>query len=128
MRITRRMEIGRRGEDFASSYLIKNNYKILRRNYRVGFDEIDIIARSMDGTLIFCEVKTFAINSNDSRHGLVPEDNITNAKLKKINRACEMFIAQHENLVSEKMGWRIDCAVVMIDVKNNCTIRYYENI
>jgi putative endonuclease len=126
--MTRKTEIGRRGEDLACQYLVKNKYKILKRNYREKFDEIDIIARSMDGTLVFCEVKTF-FGKSDAEHGLVPEDNLNKAKFKKISRACEMFVGKHQELANERMGWRIDCAIVVIDENwDSCVIRYYENI
>jgi len=124
----RKIEIGKIGEDLACRYLIKHKYKILERNHREKFDEIDIIARSFNGTLVFCEVKTF-FGKSDSGLGLVPEDNLTKAKFKKISRACEMFVGKHQDLINGKIGWRMDCAVVMIDENfGNCTIRYYENI
>ena len=126
--MNRKIEIGKRGEDLACQHLVKNKYKILKRNYREKFDEIDIIARSIDGTLVFCEVKTF-FGKTDSGSGLIPEDNLTKAKLKKIRRACEMFVGKHQDLVEEKTGWRIDCAVIIIDEDwNNYEIRYYKNI
>lgn len=70
-------------------------------------------ARSIDGTLVFYEVKTFFGISSLERE-LIPEDNLTRAKLKKISRASMMFVAKHKNLVNEKRGWRIDCAIVMV--------------
>ena len=47
-------EIGYLGENEAVKYLIKNKYKILFRNYKFIRDEIDIIAKSFDGVLVFC--------------------------------------------------------------------------
>ena len=126
--MTRKTEIGSKGEDLACQYLIKNRYKILKRNYREKFDEIDIIGRSIDGVLVFCEVKTF-LDKSDPVIELVPEDNLTNAKLKKVRRACEMFVAKHQNLINEKNGWRIDCMIVVMNKESgDHEIRYYENI
>ncbi len=51
------VKIGSSGEDKAVEYLKKNNYKILKRNFRTKVGEIDIIAFK-DGITIFCEVKT----------------------------------------------------------------------
>ena len=49
-------EIGKQGEDQASAFLKKNRFKIIERNYRTRFGEIDVIAR--DGpTIVFVEVK-----------------------------------------------------------------------
>lgn len=47
----------RLGEDAACSFLRKLNYKIIDRNFRRGYGELDITA--VDGnTLVFIEVKT----------------------------------------------------------------------
>lgn len=45
------------GEDFAVRYLKKHRYKIIARNYRKRYGEIDIIAENKN-YLIFVEVKT----------------------------------------------------------------------
>lgn len=38
------LEIGKKGEEIACDYLKKNKYKILGRNFRKFFGELDIIA------------------------------------------------------------------------------------
>ena len=50
-------DIGYYGEDIASEYLIKNGYKIIKRNYSNRFGEIDIIC-SKENILSFIEVKS----------------------------------------------------------------------
>lgn len=56
--------MGKLGEELACKYLENNGYRILRKNYRIKFTEIDIIAIS-NRTLIIVEVKTRK-NSNFS--------------------------------------------------------------
>lgn len=51
-------EIGDRGELEACKYLLDNDYVIERRNFRLNFAEIDIIAIDKDGCRVFIEVKT----------------------------------------------------------------------
>jgi putative endonuclease len=52
-----RREIGRRGEQVAVDHLKRRGFRILERNYRTRFGELDIVA--FDGrALIFCEVKS----------------------------------------------------------------------
>jgi putative endonuclease len=52
-----RHAVGIAGEEAAVQYLCQHGYRILERNYRCRFGEIDLIAR--DGrTLAFVEVKT----------------------------------------------------------------------
>jgi len=47
------------GENKAASYLKLRGYTILERNYRAGRGgEIDIIAKTRDGIVVFVEVKT----------------------------------------------------------------------
>jgi len=48
---------GNKGEELAAGYLSKKGYKIIERNFRTRFGEIDIVC--WDGeTLVFVEVKT----------------------------------------------------------------------
>ncbi len=51
------ISIGKRGEDEALRVLKKNGYRILERNYRCRYGEVDLIARDGD-TIVFVEVKT----------------------------------------------------------------------
>ena len=113
------------GEDLACAYLVGKKYKVLRRNYREKWDEIDIICRARDETLVFVEVKTFG---TESGAGLVPEDNMTPAKLKKLRRACEAFVGKHAAAVNEKKGWRIDLVAIVLGGDGEPAIRHYENI
>jgi putative endonuclease len=49
--------LGKKGEDLAVDHLGKNGYKILRRNWKAGKLEVDIIAENKD-YFVFVEVKT----------------------------------------------------------------------
>ena len=118
------IETGKRGEDIACQYLLKNSYLILARNYKEKFDEIDIITRDPDGILIFCEVKTS--NNNDS--GFMPEDNLSMAKRQKMIRASNVFLSRHHELVWENAGWQIDFIAIVLDGGMLSAIRHYKNI
>ncbi len=48
---------GNLGEDAACQYLKENKYRIIERNYKNQFGEIDIIAKNKED-LVFVEVKT----------------------------------------------------------------------
>ncbi len=55
--MNRKDRVGKRGEDIACRYLRGKGYKIIARNWRSLFGEIDIIARDGE-SLVFVEVKT----------------------------------------------------------------------
>ena len=55
-------KLGFRGERRAAAFLKKAGYKIIKRNFRCPFGEVDIIAQT-DGVVAFIEVKT---RSDDS--------------------------------------------------------------
>ena len=50
-------ELGKKGEQLAIDFLVKNDYQILEKNYRYLKAEVDIIAQKKD-TLAAIEVKT----------------------------------------------------------------------
>jgi putative endonuclease len=79
-------DIGNLGEDYAVEYLQKKAYKILKRNWRFGKLEIDIIALDGD-TLVFVEVKT---RSTD--YLVEPELTLTLKQQRFLIRAANAFI------------------------------------
>ncbi|MCX5833097.1 MAG: YraN family protein [Deltaproteobacteria bacterium] len=52
-----RIRTGKEGEEIAARYLEKEGYRIIERNYRCVFGEMDIIARD-GGAYVFVEVKS----------------------------------------------------------------------
>lgn len=83
-----RAAIGRSGEDVACELLQKRGMKILDRNVREKFAEIDIVADD-NGTLCFIEVRT----RKDDRHGH-PAETIGPAKQRSVRRAAEAYLAR----------------------------------
>lgn len=83
--------LGNMGEDIAADYLIKQNYKILSRNWRSGRLEIDIIART-NNILIFIEVKT-RLRSN---YG-APQEAVGDIKISNLINAADNYIHKHDH-------------------------------
>ena len=81
--------IGLQGEKVAAEYLSDHGYRILARNYKCRFGEIDIVALQ-EGYLVFVEVK---LRKTD-RYG-APREYVTYAKQKKIKTAASFFLASH---------------------------------
>jgi putative endonuclease len=118
------IELGILGEKIASDYLVSKNYKIITKNFRKTFGEIDIVAKSKNNTLIFFEVKT--IEENDL--GFLPEDQMTFSKIKKLKKICEYFALKNKNLINEKQGWQIDLITIILKKSGEKEIKHYENI
>jgi putative endonuclease len=59
-----RHRLGALGEQLAAEHLVRRGFRILERNYRTRWGELDIVA--FDGrTLAFCEVKTRRMGHSD---------------------------------------------------------------
>ena len=85
-----RKTLGKKGEDIAAKYLIKKGYYILKRNYRLSHQEIDIIARDRD-VVAFVEVKTF----KSERFGR-PKEAVDWRKQRKIAKVALGYLSQEE--------------------------------
>lgn len=96
-------ESGDLGEIFAVKLLLKNKYKILTRNFRSKFGEIDIVAMDKD-TLVFIEVKT----RWSKKYGK-PEEAVTPKKLSNIKRTADFYCLLHKNAPKKK---RIDVVAI----------------
>ncbi|MEK7548926.1 MAG: YraN family protein [Patescibacteria group bacterium] len=123
--MTYRSEIGQFGENIACEYLIKQGYKIIERNFRQKWGEIDIIARAPDKTLVFVEVKT--VQSVGQQTNVSAEDQLTGAKLQKLQRTASLYAGHNQELVNNEKGWRIDLLALTIK-EGDCAVKYYENI
>lgn len=83
---------GRRGEKAAAKYLKRHGYKIVKRNWRTPFCEVDIIAKQQD-VFVFCEVKT---RENDF-YG-APNEAVDKRKKSLYVRAARLFSAGKREL------------------------------
>ncbi|MEJ2684428.1 MAG: YraN family protein [Candidatus Sulfobium sp.] len=78
--------LGREGEDIALAFFRKKGYRIVEKNFRTVFGEIDIIARDRD-VLVFIEVKTRADDSFGS-----PFEAVDRRKREKIRKVALCFM------------------------------------
>jgi putative endonuclease len=113
--------IGSFGEEEAVNYLKNIGYYIVDRNFRTKFGEIDIIAKSPEGLLIFVEVKTLS-NSKE----ILPEDHMTVKKLNSFKKSSEFYANQNINL--SKNGFRLDLIAISLNLNSENKIRHYQNI
>lgn len=67
----RTRELGRLGEQLAADHFTRLGYRILGRNHRTRWGELDLIlADEQESTIVFCEVKSRRLGSGDWRDSL----------------------------------------------------------
>ena len=121
--------VGYDGERVAEKFLKKLGYKILERNWcnkrgrRIG--EIDIVAQDKkDDAIVFVEVKSRKVTKDEV--DVLPEEQITQSKLNKLNRIAEVYIKENELWNSD---WRIDAvSVLFVDGEKKPRIKHIESV
>lgn len=101
---------GRMGEDAVCAELIKNGHRIIERNFRKSFGEIDIISQ-LDRFIVFTEVKTRQTKSMVS--GV---DAVNYSKRRKIILTADFYLCNiYPGLMTRpKLQPRYDIAEVTI--------------
>lgn len=108
------LDLGKFAEKFVANYLISTGYEILEMNrinkkgYRVG--EIDVIAEDKKKEIVFVEVKARKGEKGD----IVPEENITPDKIKKIVKVANDYLREEKK---QECQWRIDAVSIIFDMK-----------
>lgn len=83
------LAFGQSSEKRAARFLVKHGYRIVEKNYRCLYGEIDLIARDGD-TLVFCEVK-----ARKSKTFGTPLEGVTKSKVEKIRKTAEHYLAKN---------------------------------
>jgi ribonuclease HII len=95
-------DTGQRAEAVAAGFLEHKGCRIIARNWRTRWCEIDVIAER-DGVVYFCEVK-YRLHQRQGS-GL---EYITPAKVKQMHFAAELWVATH--------AWQGGCQLCAIEV------------
>lgn len=115
-----RKKLGIFAEGVAAHYLLKKGYKILARNYKFNFGEIDIVAQK-DDVIIFCEVKALGAKYS----GFDPEMRVDFKKKNKLLKLATAFL-QSKRLQEKKS--QIDIISVIFDRENKkAHIKHFKN-
>jgi putative endonuclease len=108
------LETGKRGEQLAKAFFLKQYYEILEENWTSGKSEVDLIVYQ-DQVLIFVEVKT--------RTGIgfgQPEDFVDAAKQQQLQHAAEEYI----RLMDHQGEVRFDVIAVLIDASGTAELKH----
>lgn len=114
-------ETGKKGEDIAVDYLIKQGYHILERNFSCKLGEIDVIAIDTitKNELVFIEVKS----RKQTIYGK-PAEAVDIRKTKHIYKVAEYFLMIH-NLESSFI--RFDVIEVLEKISQKIQIHHIKN-
>ncbi len=112
------LKTGVRGENLAAKYLASLGYRLLARNVRSRFGEIDIVARDGED-IVFAEVRTRSVGK------ILPADRTVGPdKLKKLVRAARIWVSEN----NYEGFWRIDLVAVTINPDGQAEIEHIKDI
>ncbi|RJR14349.1 YraN family protein [Candidatus Parcubacteria bacterium] len=119
-RQTAKQKRGQKGESIAEIFLKRKGYRVIQKNYRKPWGEIDIIAEK--GNIVrFVEVKTVSRENYELSHN--PEDLVDRRKLIKVARTAALYM-EHTR---DGREFQIDVVgVIMDDVSRIATCRLFE--
>jgi len=111
-----RKNLGKKGEEVSVDFLKQEGYRILKRNYRFGHKEIDIVAQDKN-TIVFVEVKT----GRSKKFG-EPFERVDSTKQRKLIEVAKDFIQKNE---IQDCDFRFD--VISVDLKGDKKIEHIKN-
>ena len=131
MPLTQKQKIGQIGENIAVRHLKKLGFKILDRNYRKKWGEIDIVA-TRHGEVHFVEVKSVSCEIQSGSQEEIsritgryqPEERVHEHKSKRLLRTIETYLAEKK----EEREWTFDVLAVFLDPEHKrAFVRLLEN-
>ncbi len=121
-------KIGDICENIVVKHLLKHRFEIVERNYLKKWGELDVIAKDVsreNSILHFIEVK--GVVTRESSRGINPEENVHRWKQKRIWRAIQTWLMEHEEY--EDIDWQIDVIAVFLDLeRKKARIRWTKNV
>jgi putative endonuclease len=121
MTMLTRAEIGALGEQLATDHLVGMGLRILTRNWRCRYGELDVIAVDpTTSTVVFVEVKT---RTGDGFGGLAQA--VTEQKARRLRRLAAMWLATQEQRWA---AVRIDVIGVRIGRRRTPEISHLQGI
>ncbi len=110
-----RKEVGRLGEQIASEFLERKGFKMIERNYRKPWGEIDIIAEKGE-TVRFVEVKAVSrerLPDISREMDYRPEELVDSRKLRKLARTAALYM----EVKKDKREYQLDVVGVIVDMR-----------
>lgn len=119
MRLDRRA-LGAIGEDSAAEFLEKKGWRIIERNWRKPWGEIDLVCRDEEDRLVLVEVKAQKVLP-----GFIPEQHIDERKRYRLQRLAQAYLFTNPKIRGE--NFRIDVVAVELSPQGEILqIRHHE--
>lgn len=143
-------KVGALGEELVVMFLVKRGYKILHRNFRKPWGELDVVAKK-NRVIHFVEVKSLStqlnvsdetisqetsggedvsscvIRSVSSKDKMRPEEHVHARKIKRLGHIIQTYLRVEH--VSFETKWQFDLATVLLDAeKKKAKINLMEDI
>lgn len=105
------IKLGKLGELLAMQHFERLGFKVLERNHRTRFGELDLIVCN-HSTLVFCEVKTRRVKSGQ------PFDSMRPLKCRQVRRLAAAWLA--EQLMRPRLDEiRFDAVGILVDTNDS---------
>jgi putative endonuclease len=114
----KRAVTGQVGEQAAAVHLERSGHRIVERNYRCTYGEIDLVAEE-GSELAFVEVRTRSGTSFGS-----PEESITWQKKQRMTRCALAYLSERQ--VKDRQ-WRIDLIAVKLERGRVTRLEHYRH-
>lgn len=113
-----RQRLGKLGERLAAEHLVRLGYRILERNYRTRWGELDIVALD-GGAIVFCEVKARQLR----RPGPCPFDSIGPDKRRRVRNMAISWLSERRHpfaprLRFDALGLTFDAAGRLVSLEH----------
>jgi len=105
-----RQILGKRGEDIGAAWLEARGMRIVERNFRCSYGEIDIIGQ-MDETLVFVEVR-----GRSSDQWGTPAESVNFRKKKKLRALAACYLSRGNKMDTD---CRFDVLGILYDPAGN---------
>jgi len=109
---------GKLGEDIAATHLERIGHRIVERNFRCIYGEIDLVAEEGE-EIAFVEVRT----RRSATFGL-PEESITWQKRQRMTRCALAYLSERQ--VKDRR-WRVDLIAVQLERGRVTRLEHYRH-
>lgn len=109
-------QLGKKGEQLAVDFLLKNGYEIIERNYRFDKAEVDIIAKKEDALAII-EVKTRSTSDFGD-----PQDFVKPKQIQRLVKAVDEYVSANNLNVEVRFD-----IIAIVKENNRFNIEHLKN-